>query len=377
MTDTYIKPEIKPDPDALGASPAALDEEDIYEDAGDLEFNNDPNYQSLYLARVPKYVWEAWSKLDDDAEIQIGMIRMTNTIDPKTKTEKTQLAMLLSSDIAQHQMVPKEYDLDITDERVRNTFVFTEKDLPGFKSKSKEKFDPASANMPASLKQRLNSQKAPQQPRAPYDPNRPRQPYYKKAIPKRTTLQGKVRHEVNCVAVMNQESERLLAQRTFEAMQPKLGTKYFGKGQDLVDLGGSYVQPGSIAAQDKWGSFIKKGGAAQGGKKPQMQKTARMPQNELLDRIFECFREFNYWSMKAFRGRLQQPEVYLRETLDRIATLHKSGPFASHYSLKPENRLNNYGELGEAAAPDVGDGAEDSEFGGDDEDEDVKFEDAM
>jgi hypothetical protein len=72
MADTLIKP----DPEAPGASPAALSEEDIYEDAGDLEFNSDPVFQSLYLARVPKYVWEAWSKLDDEAEIQIGTLRM-------------------------------------------------------------------------------------------------------------------------------------------------------------------------------------------------------------------------------------------------------------------------------------------------------------
>ncbi len=49
---------------------------DLYEDAGDLEFNTDTNFQRLYLARVPKFLWEAWEKLDDDAEIQIGTIRM-------------------------------------------------------------------------------------------------------------------------------------------------------------------------------------------------------------------------------------------------------------------------------------------------------------
>lgn len=75
MADTLI---IKPDPDSKdGASPAALNDEDIYEDAGDLEFNNDPEFQKLYLARVPRYLWEAWSKLDDDAEIQIGTIRQS------------------------------------------------------------------------------------------------------------------------------------------------------------------------------------------------------------------------------------------------------------------------------------------------------------
>lgn len=69
---------IKPDPESLG-SPSGLSDEDIYEEAGDLEFNTDPSYQKLYLARVPKYLWEAWSKLDDDAEIQIGTIRQTST----------------------------------------------------------------------------------------------------------------------------------------------------------------------------------------------------------------------------------------------------------------------------------------------------------
>lgn len=70
-----IKPSIKPDPDAQGASPAAF-EDDIYEDAGDLEFNTDPNFQKVYLARIPRELWEAWSHLDEDAEIQLGTVRM-------------------------------------------------------------------------------------------------------------------------------------------------------------------------------------------------------------------------------------------------------------------------------------------------------------
>lgn len=73
---------IKPDPDAPGASPGAFTDEDIYEDAGDLEFNTDPKYQRLYLVRMPKYVWEQWSKLDDDAEIQLGTIRQVTHTEP-------------------------------------------------------------------------------------------------------------------------------------------------------------------------------------------------------------------------------------------------------------------------------------------------------
>lgn len=78
MADTFIKP----DPDTKPASPGVFDDDDIYEDAGDLEFNNDPKFQSVYLARVPKYLWEAWAHLDDDAEIHIGTIRQSTEVTP-------------------------------------------------------------------------------------------------------------------------------------------------------------------------------------------------------------------------------------------------------------------------------------------------------
>jgi transcription initiation factor TFIIF subunit beta len=87
--------------------------------------------------------------------------------------------MLLSSQLGEHQTVPKEYRLDITAEKVKNTFVFTEQDLPGFKSKSKQKFDLASANMPARLTRQKNDKGMSKQ----SDPNKRFQPYFRKAIP--------------------------------------------------------------------------------------------------------------------------------------------------------------------------------------------------
>ena len=60
-------------------SPMADDELD---DAGDLEFfdtnNPDNPLGKLYLTRLPNYVWQAWDSLDDDAEIQIGTVRLWN-----------------------------------------------------------------------------------------------------------------------------------------------------------------------------------------------------------------------------------------------------------------------------------------------------------
>lgn len=67
-------PHIKPDPDSIGASPAAHTDDGLYEDAGDLEFVGAD--QGLYLTRVPKFLWERWSQLDDNQEVTIGTVRV-------------------------------------------------------------------------------------------------------------------------------------------------------------------------------------------------------------------------------------------------------------------------------------------------------------
>lgn len=68
---------IKPDPEPIGTSPAAHTEEDIYEDAGDLNFAG--SEQGVYLTRLPRFLWEKWSKLDDNQEIRIGTVRVEGT----------------------------------------------------------------------------------------------------------------------------------------------------------------------------------------------------------------------------------------------------------------------------------------------------------
>jgi transcription initiation factor TFIIF subunit beta len=74
-------PQIKEEaPDNI-ASPY-LDEEDVYEDAGDLDFSN--AQQELWLSRIPKSLWQIWSNMPEDGEIEIGTIRVEgDTNDPK------------------------------------------------------------------------------------------------------------------------------------------------------------------------------------------------------------------------------------------------------------------------------------------------------
>lgn len=67
-----------------------------------------------------------------------------------------------------------------------------------------------------------------------------------------------------------------------------------------------------------------------------------MPQNELIDLIYQCFREYKYWPFKALKVRLRQPESYLKQTLEMVAHLVKSGDFAMTWELKPEARESNY-----------------------------------
>jgi transcription initiation factor TFIIF subunit beta len=67
-------------PDASLSPP--LEEDDVYEDAGDLDFSQ--AQQQFWLSRIPKSLWETWESMPEDGEIEIGTIRVEgNRSDPK------------------------------------------------------------------------------------------------------------------------------------------------------------------------------------------------------------------------------------------------------------------------------------------------------
>jgi transcription initiation factor TFIIF subunit beta len=73
-------------------------------------------------------------------------------------------------------------------------------------------------------------------------------------------------------------------------------------------------------------------------KKGEFERYARMPKNELLDKLFALFQEEKpYWPLKELRLRTQQPEGYLKEVVTSIAILHRNGEHVGKYSLKPEH----------------------------------------
>lgn len=87
--------------------------------------------------------------------------------------------MLLQADCPEHQLIPREYDLEVLEPNVNNHFIFSEEDLPGFKARSKARAEAANAGIPASLLR----QKAGGPERPSYDRRSRFQPYYRKAVP--------------------------------------------------------------------------------------------------------------------------------------------------------------------------------------------------
>ncbi len=92
-----------------------------------------------------------------------------------------------------------------------------------------------------------------------------------------------------------------------------------------------------------------------------------MPENDLLDRIFKAYLKYEYYTLKVLRQYIPQPEAYLRQTLEKVAELHRSGRFNTHWQLKQEFRKQSPIE-GEVA-PAI-EGAD-----SDADDDDIKMED--
>ncbi|EHK25013.1 uncharacterized protein TRIVIDRAFT_128281, partial [Trichoderma virens Gv29-8] len=360
----FVKSEfVKPEP---AASPMALDEDDLFEDAGDLDFYDKSTpgntFETLYLARVPKYMWDAWikltEKLGDDDEIQIGTLRTWNepqmdTMPDGSPRELTKLRMLLTANTPEHQLLPREYDLEILDQDVNNSFIFSEEDLPGFKSKNKARADAASAGIPLAL---LRSRGNANSERPTYDRRSRYQPYYRKAIPKKTKIFGKIRYDLRVEPRNLREEEELLAKRIFEVENSKSKLQIISRNK-----ASSIINPGSAGSVSWGGNFIKNAPSTVKPKKGEILKATRIPKNQLLDLIFDCFRQYQYWSMKALRQRTQQPDSYLRQVLEEVAVLNKSGPFANHYCLSEAYRDKGGNDAKEAAAEAMDDDGDDDE----------------
>jgi len=84
---------IKPEPTDDTPSPYVDDDEDMYEDTGDLDFSQ--AQQQLWLSHIPKSLWEVLSNLNDEDEIEIGTIRVEGPESNPSRVRRTPVPISL------------------------------------------------------------------------------------------------------------------------------------------------------------------------------------------------------------------------------------------------------------------------------------------
>lgn len=177
------------------------------------------------------------------------------------------MQLKLRSDLVQHQNLPKEYNLDITDMDVRNTYIFSERDLPGYAAKNKQKADALAQNIPAHLLRQKQQQQQTKQEggggsSSSFD-RKGRTPIARKSIPKKTAIAGRIRHEILCTPLNNIETDYVMTQRALEATRPKnevkivnpsaLGRRRFEHlaGQDADERFGNLIVSFTLSAPQR------------------------------------------------------------------------------------------------------------------------------
>ncbi|KAF2442030.1 hypothetical protein P171DRAFT_433614 [Karstenula rhodostoma CBS 690.94] len=350
-----------------GASPSfgggGYMDDEFYEDTGELSLPR-VGEKHVMIARIPDWLYDHVSKWDELAKggndhdlIEIGEVLSLpagNAYDqnkaqkdskdgkkPLVKREgppePPSMRIFFNNDWHVKTGLPTAFEIEgqtVNDTLLNNTYVFTEKDLPGYKHNGVGQPKPNGAV---------------QDPKARIT----KRPKYKKAIPKQTSLIGSVNTQYLAKPLNTAEFIAFNTQRTKEAIQGRNSrTNIMTETVDEVTVMNNL--------QDSFTSFIRS------DKKPKSQqnKFARLPRNELIDILHRAFDEHRYWPMKQLKQHTKQPEAYLKEVLPEIAHLIKSGNFASLWT-----RLNMFQRVS------LHDGIAD--IGIEDEEDDEEMEDVV
>jgi transcription initiation factor TFIIF subunit beta len=350
MADPAIKPEIKADPADTKEGLAEVDE---FEEDHDLYIPPDP--PQGWLARVPPELWQAWNEMYNDAHggemVRIGTLRV-HDINPDQVEQKVEI--FLENGVEQTKELPKKYNLKIQTSSYNNSVVFSEKDLPGHKSQTfgRNRHN-AGKSSGVNKYDRFNQQPV------------KRINGYSSVIPKQTALAAKVLHEANLVPIEDEDYYKSLERTLTQAMQPKVNTNIHKS-----------LMKGQLPSKqnEMFSTFVGGAKVSKAAKRAAKDKFVRMSQTELYDAIHRAFTEYKYWSLKALRQRLHQPEDFIRKSLENIGTLIRSGDFAMQYVLNPEYAASLDIKNDDAIA-EAGHVESDSDSGDDGDDDDMEMED--
>lgn len=319
-----------------------LDPEDYLESNESLEMNLLRGQRKVWLVKLPRYLADKWTK-DQMRGQPLGQVKIRQRKSPGAAGRKLDVRLVL--DPAQRlDKIPLEYNLQVLNTQVRNSYVFSEENLQRFQLEFTE----------------LGAM--PQQPELKQierdiEPIGPEDRYFRvhkngvedrqlvpfvKTIPKKTSLVGRIVHDCQVVPLKDDSQYHQMLMRRQQITQEKDRPKV----TFLTEIPGVVqLQAGPLLTGRSTLTFMKltmPRNKADG-------RAIRMPKKDLLDLLFRLFEEYEYWLMKGLKERTRQPETYLKESLESIANLIKKGPYTLKYNLKPEYRRLRDARLGHVA----------------------------
>ncbi|CAG8495446.1 4521_t:CDS:2 [Acaulospora morrowiae] len=276
------------------------------EDEGDLDMKDIG--EEAWLIKLPLFLYEKWADLDDES-LELARVRVYSQQQPYGPDQYK--LVIAENDL--HKDLPKEYELDIINQGVPDSYCFC---------------------------QDVNADTL-------------------------VSLSGTIKATFNMKPSANDvEYNKKLRERTMLASKPERTIRILEEEESR----GAYVPPGgSSAAVTKFSNLVQKK-----AKVTMEQKTTRIPKHELLDLLFGAFSRYMYWSFRGLKDYAKQPESYLKEVLSEIAVLDKKGPYNNCYHLKPEYNQKESASISiapqglEAPTANVGSGDEQPEFDDDD-----------
>ncbi|EJU05092.1 hypothetical protein DACRYDRAFT_98779 [Dacryopinax primogenitus] len=283
--------------------------------------------EKVWMVKLPKFLMEKWTAIEQE-DVVLGTLRVYHAPDPNGN-QRLVLRLPEMTDPAVYDIttLPKQYSLKMQRKTVENEFVMA--------SKMKER------------ERNIIS----------------------------TKLEGKIVHDCHAFPIMDASYTSLVASRHREANAPKRQTKV------LEDEGGALHRINMLAGGagenlgTGFGNFVsteKKAAVASSA----FERAARMPRNELMDLLFPLFRSNDNWSIRDLRNRTRQPEAYLREVLQEIGFLHRTGTFANMWSLLPAYKGRAAASTGEV--PEIkAEGEGDMEMLEEDDEDDFDMEEVL
>lgn len=348
------------------------DPEDYLEENESLDMNLTNGEQKVWLVKLPRYLAEKWSNIDELSGQQLGRVKIKQSGRTGNNSGKLQVKLVLNES-AMNEDIPHEYDISMLNTQVRNSYVFSEENLTKFKQELTEVADmPEQPSLQPVDKKKM--QNKPQkffriQKNKEGQDGKPVKKFvpYVKTIPKKTALAGKVCHDCQIIPSKsdNKYSQVTMKRQNIQPSKPRPKVTLLDEIPGVVQS-----NAGPSIKGNNTSVFLKSNPAKS---KNGEGRAIRMPKKDLLDLLFRLFEEYEYWSMKGLKERTRQPESYLKESLDSIANLIKKGPYTSKYNLKPEYRRLRDAERAARLGLVINEENEEKE----EEEEDIEMEDVM